>query len=101
MLSRPAAAGVGQQNSTLLSASGNTVSWRTVWSWQNNPNNVKSYANVESNTAKGVQLSKLTSAPTAWQWKYETESSGIRADVSYVLSVRSQASTHADDGILL
>ena len=88
MLLRPAAAGVGQQNSTLLSASGNTVSWRTVWSWQNNPNNVKSYANVESNTAKGVQLSKLTSAPTAWQWKYETESSGIRADVSYVHFLR-------------
>ncbi|KAH9889890.1 endocellulase [Cubamyces lactineus] len=76
-------AGVGAQNSTLLSASGNTVSWRTVWQWQNNPNNVKSYANVEHNTAKGVQLSKLTSAPTAWQWVYETESNPIRADVSY------------------
>ena len=76
------AAGVGNQNSTLLSASGSTVSWRTQWQWQNNQNNVKSYANVISNTAKGVQLSALTSAPTAWSWVYESESSGIRADVS-------------------
>ena len=51
-----AAAGVGGQNSTLLSTSGNTVSWRTQWTWQNNPNNVKSYANLLSNSAKGVQV---------------------------------------------
>ncbi|KAI0369402.1 endocellulase [Pilatotrama ljubarskyi] len=75
--------GVGAQNSTLLSASGNNVSWRTIWQWANNPNNVKSYANVEHNTAKGVQLSKLKSAPTAWQWQYESQSNPIRADVSY------------------
>ena len=78
----PPAAGVGNQNSTLLSASGSTVSWRTQWQWQNNQNNVKSYANVLSNTAQGVQLSSLKSAPTAWSWVYESESSGIRADVS-------------------
>ncbi|KAI0691154.1 endocellulase [Cerioporus squamosus] len=75
--------GVGNQNSTLISTSGNTVSWRTQWQWQNNPNNVKSYANLLSNSAKGVQLSAVKSAPTAWQWEYESQSSGIRADVSY------------------
>ncbi|KAI0738879.1 endocellulase [Daedaleopsis nitida] len=75
-------AGVGGQNSTLISASGNTVSWRTEWTWQNGPNNVKSYANVLSNSAKGVQLSAVKSAPTVWQWS-QTESSGIRVDVSY------------------
>ena len=36
------AAGVGGQNSTLISASGDTVSWETVWTWANNENNVKS-----------------------------------------------------------
>ncbi|KAI0671215.1 endocellulase [Trametes maxima] len=76
-------AGVGQQSSTLLSTSGNTVSWRTVWQWANNPNNVKSYANVLHNTAKGIQLANLKSAPTAWQWEYEQRSDPIRADVSY------------------
>jgi len=77
------ASGVGSQNSTLISASGNSVSWQTNWSWANNPNNVKSYANVVHNTAKGVQLGNVKSAPTNWTWTYLTESSGIRADVSY------------------
>ncbi|KAF7789984.1 hypothetical protein EIP86_000932 [Pleurotus ostreatoroseus] len=78
-----AAAGVGGQNSTLFSASGNEISWATNWTWANGPNNVKSYANVLHNTAKGMQLSQITSAPTAWNWTYLTESEGIRADVSY------------------
>lgn len=78
-----AKSGVGSQNSTLISATGNTVSWSTVYTWANAPNNVKSYANVESTTAKGVQLSAITSAPTTWDWSYQGASSGLRADVSY------------------
>ncbi|KZS90660.1 concanavalin A-like lectin/glucanase [Sistotremastrum niveocremeum HHB9708] len=78
-----AKAGVGGQNSTLLSATGNTVSWMTNWTWANGPNSVKSYANVQSNSVQGVQLSALTSAPTTWSWEYLSQSDGIRADVSY------------------
>jgi xyloglucan-specific endo-beta-1,4-glucanase len=40
-------------------------------------------ANVQSTTALGVQLSAIKSAPTAWTWHYDTQSAGIRADVSY------------------
>lgn len=40
-------------------------------------------ANVEHNTAKGVQLQNIKTAPTAWTWSYDTISDGIRADVSY------------------
>jgi len=76
-------AGVGNQTSTMMSASGDAITWFTNYTWANGPNNVKSYANVESNTAKGVQLSAVTSAPTAWSWEYDTQSAGIRADVSY------------------
>jgi len=76
-------AGVGSQNSTLISSNGDSVSWETVWNWANGENSVKSYANVESTTVKGIQLSALQSAPTAWSWTYKTASSGIRADVSY------------------
>ncbi|GJJ06496.1 hypothetical protein Clacol_000688 [Clathrus columnatus] len=76
-------AGVGSQNSTLYNTVGNAVSWTTTWSWENNPNNVKSYANVESNTTKGVQLSDISRAPTHWVWQYDSQSEGIRADVSY------------------
>jgi len=78
-----ASSGVGKQNSTLFSASGNNISWATNWTWANNPNNVKSYANVIHNTAKGVQLGNIKTAPTSWTWEYKSESSGIRADVSY------------------
>ncbi|KAL6301694.1 glycoside hydrolase family 12 protein [Sparassis latifolia] len=75
--------GTGSQNATLISTSGNTISWSTTWTWANNPNDVKTYTNVESTTAKGVLLSAITSVPTSWDWEYVTESSGIRADVSY------------------
>ncbi|KAK0459104.1 endocellulase [Desarmillaria tabescens] len=78
-----ARSGVGSQTSTLISTSGNNISWSTTWNWQNNPNNVKSYANVLSATSKGKQLASITTAPTIWDWSYMSESSGIRADVSY------------------
>jgi len=76
-------AGVGSQNSTLIHTQGNSISWETKWTWANNPNNVKSYANVLSSQAKGVQLSNISLAPTSWSWTYKNQSSGIRADVSY------------------
>ncbi|KAG6827131.1 hypothetical protein H0H92_013080 [Tricholoma furcatifolium] len=75
--------GTGSQTSDLISTSGNDISWSTTWTWANNENNVKSYANVNSNTAKGQQLQNIGSAPTTWDWSYESASSGIRADVSY------------------
>ncbi|KAF8918183.1 endocellulase [Mucidula mucida] len=76
-------AGVGSQSSTLISALEDSVSWSTNWTWANNENSVKSYANVESTTAKGLQLANITTAPTTWSWSYEMQSQGIRADVAY------------------
>ncbi|PSR70920.1 hypothetical protein PHLCEN_2v13192 [Hermanssonia centrifuga] len=76
-------AGVGGQNSTLIQTSGNAVTWMTNWTWADAPNNVKSYANLQHNTAMGMQLSQITTAPTVWNWTYLAESEGIRADVSY------------------
>ncbi|KAF8918184.1 endocellulase [Mucidula mucida] len=78
-----ATAGVGSQSSTLTNSSGNTVAWTTNWTWANNENSVKSYANVESTTAKGIQLANIQTAPTTWSWNYATRSNPIRADVSY------------------
>ncbi|RDB30199.1 Xyloglucan-specific endo-beta-1,4-glucanase A [Hypsizygus marmoreus] len=78
-----AGSGVGSQSSTLVSSSSSTVSWSTNYTWANGPNAVKSYANVESTGAKGVQLQNVASAPTTWAWTYQTQSSGIRADVAY------------------
>jgi len=78
-----AASGVGNENSTLVSASGNSVSWSTKYTWANGPNSVKAYPNVESTSAKGVQLQNIRSAPTTWNWRYDSQSSGLRADVAY------------------
>ncbi|KAK7057626.1 xyloglucan-specific endo-beta-1,4-glucanase A [Favolaschia claudopus] len=78
-----ARSGTGSQQSTLNSASNTTVAWSTTYNWANGPNAVKSYANVLSNAAKGVQLQNVASAPTSWNWNYASQSAGIRADVSY------------------
>ncbi|KAF8146864.1 endocellulase [Mycena galopus ATCC 62051] len=75
--------GVGGQNSTLMSATTESVAWVTNYTWSTNPNQVKSYANVQSTAAHGVQLQNIASAPTTWNWTYATQSVGIRADVSY------------------
>ncbi|KAI8986251.1 concanavalin A-like lectin/glucanase domain-containing protein [Trametes punicea] len=75
--------GVGSQTTTLLSASGNSVSWSTTYQWSQSPDNVKSYPNVYHNSAKGMQLQDIVTAPTSWQWNYQSASSDLRADVSY------------------
>jgi len=75
--------GTGSQNATLISTSGSDISWSTTWTWADNENDVKTYTNVENTAATGMVLSTITSAPTSWDWEYVTESSGIRADVSY------------------
>ncbi|KAI0330513.1 concanavalin A-like lectin/glucanase [Cubamyces sp. BRFM 1775] len=75
--------GVGSQTTTLLSFSGNSVSWSTTYQWSQSPDNVKSYPNVGHNTAKGMQLQDIVTAPTSWQWTYQSASSDLRADVSY------------------
>ncbi|KAI0738873.1 concanavalin A-like lectin/glucanase domain-containing protein [Daedaleopsis nitida] len=75
--------GVGSQTTTLNSADGNTVAWETKYTWANSPNNVKSYPNVYHNTAKGMQLQDVVSAPTTWQWDYRSATEDLRADVSY------------------
>jgi xyloglucan-specific endo-beta-1,4-glucanase len=85
-------AGSGSQSSTLISSNSQSISWSTNWTWANNPNNVKSYPNVESTTAKGVQLQNIASAPTSWTWQYLSQSSGLRADVSYDIWFGTQSS---------
>ncbi|KDR81235.1 hypothetical protein GALMADRAFT_61235 [Galerina marginata CBS 339.88] len=70
-----AKAGTGSQNSTLISSSATSVSWSTNWNWANGPNSVKSC------DAQG--LNNIATAPSTFNWVYQTQSSGIRADVSY------------------
>jgi len=76
--------GTGSQNTTLESTSGNSITWSTTYTWADNENDVKTYANVQPTSgASGMTLADITSAPTTYNWEYTSQSSGLRADVSY------------------
>ncbi|KAG8807630.1 hypothetical protein FRC19_006414, partial [Serendipita sp. 401] len=62
------AATSGSQCMNVNSVSGSTFAWDTTWTWAGGPYNVKSYDNVAYNIATGVQVSKITSIPTTWNW---------------------------------
>ncbi|KZT35180.1 concanavalin A-like lectin/glucanase [Sistotremastrum suecicum HHB10207 ss-3] len=80
-----AASGVGSQNTTSYYASttGQIASWSTTYNWANAPSQVKSFANVASNTVQGFQLATLATAPTFWVWGYDSSSADLKADVVY------------------
>ncbi|PCH40581.1 glycoside hydrolase family 12 protein [Wolfiporia cocos MD-104 SS10] len=76
--------GTGSQNATLISTSGDSITWSTTYTWADNENDVKTYANVERTSgASGMTLAEITSAPTTYDWTYSSQSSDLRADVSY------------------
>ncbi|KAF9257397.1 endocellulase [Marasmius fiardii PR-910] len=98
--------GVGSQNSTLLFQLDNNLSWSTTWNWTDGPNSPKSFANVESQVAKGVQLQNIASVPTAWAWSYQSKSNPIRANVAYNIwlgaePVGAPASVNSSYGIMI
>ncbi|KAL4953742.1 xyloglucan-specific endo-beta-1,4-glucanase A [Aspergillus filifer] len=72
----------GSQCTGLDSASGNTISWHTSWSWSGGEYNVKSFANAAYQFT-ATQLSSLSSIPTTWDWSYST--TDIVANVAYDL----------------
>jgi xyloglucan-specific endo-beta-1,4-glucanase len=76
------AASSGSQCTTVQSTSGSGVSWSTSWTWQGGQDNVKSYANVGKQFAKGLNMGKIKSMPTNIQWDYQPRD-GIRANVAY------------------
>ena len=62
--------GVGSQCSTIDRLNnGNSLAWTTSWTWANNPNNVKSYTNVQSSQFSSRRLSEYSSIQTTWDWK--------------------------------
>lgn len=73
-------AGTGSQCSSVTSLSGNTLAWKTNWSWSGGPDYVKSFTNVVVKlTSK--PLSQFKSFATTWKWSYT--GSNIIADVAY------------------
>ncbi|CAE6465988.1 unnamed protein product [Rhizoctonia solani] len=75
----------GSQSTQALSYSGTTISWKTQYSWQGNPTNVKSYANVALQKGLNKKLNAIGKIPTTWRWTYNAASTALIADVSYDL----------------
>ncbi|KAK5717401.1 hypothetical protein LTR15_009295 [Elasticomyces elasticus] len=86
--------GAGSQCYTSNGVSDGSLSWGTTWSWANNANDVKSYANVILDFTP-TQLSSISSLMSSWDWSYTGDS--IVADVSYDLFTNSMASTTSEE----
>ncbi|KAK4222310.1 endoglucanase [Podospora fimiseda] len=71
----------GQQCTYLDGASNTNIRWRTTWTWQGGPNNVKSYPYVGRQVPKGIKISSVKQMPTSVTWQYDNEN--IRANVAY------------------
>lgn len=54
----------GSQCSSLISLSGNTISWKTTWNWVGG-NGVKSFSNIQLNQGINKQLSSIKSMPVS------------------------------------
>ncbi|GAB7349733.1 hypothetical protein MBLNU459_g0469t1 [Dothideomycetes sp. NU459] len=74
------AEGSGSQCSQVKSLSGSNIAWSTSWSWADNSNQVKSYANVVTKVTS-TKLSGISKIASVWDWSYT--GSNIVADVSY------------------
>ena len=62
------AADSGSQCTTLISSSGNDISWSAEWTWIGDQYSVKSYPNAVL-TADSQPLSAISSIPTSWSWR--------------------------------
>lgn len=59
----------GSQCTEIVSLSNNVLTWFTSWSWEGISYDVKSFANAEY-TITATELSKISSIPTTWKWRY-------------------------------
>jgi xyloglucan-specific endo-beta-1,4-glucanase len=71
----------GSQCTYLENSNNNGVTWRTTWTWQGGPNNVKSYVYIGKQISRGRTIASIKSMQTSVSWKYDTEN--IRANVAY------------------
>ncbi|OBZ78117.1 putative xyloglucan-specific endo-beta-1,4-glucanase A [Grifola frondosa] len=78
-----AGASAGSQCSNLVSLSGTSVAWETVWTWTGG-SGVKSFSNVQLDVGVNKQLGQIQSMPSTWTWT-QSASGTIVADVAYDL----------------
>ncbi|KDQ52797.1 glycoside hydrolase family 12 protein [Jaapia argillacea MUCL 33604] len=71
----------GTVTATCIASSGSDVSWSATYTWASN---IAQMVEVSlSRAVSSTQLSAISSAPSTYDWTYSTQSSGLRADVSY------------------
>ncbi|KAK4445226.1 endoglucanase [Podospora aff. communis PSN243] len=79
------AATSGSQCTYLDTASPSGMAWRTTWSWNGAPNNVKSYPYAGRQFPRGKLICGIVSMPTEVKWQYEGNLKGMRANVAFDL----------------
>ncbi|KAL5525470.1 hypothetical protein ACEPAG_6806 [Sanghuangporus baumii] len=73
----------GSQCIQVNAFNGSTISWKTNWTWTGR-DSVKSFSNVNLDTAVGRQIRGITNLPTLFEWTYDIDISSI-ANVAYEL----------------
>ncbi|TEB34333.1 concanavalin A-like lectin/glucanase [Coprinellus micaceus] len=77
------ASGSNYQTSAALRAATFTIAWSTEYNWSGSDGkSVKSFANVESKAATGLQLNLLPLMTTLWKWRYEGQDKSLKAVVA-------------------
>ncbi|KAG1724517.1 glycoside hydrolase family 12 protein [Suillus paluster] len=74
----------GSQTSHLTSLNGNTIAWKTSWTWTGGPTQVKSFSNVQLDSGINKQLDAIYSMPSSWNWT-QSSTGTVVGDVAYDL----------------
>jgi len=72
--------GSGSQCVAVTGLSDSSLTWSTTWSWSENADDVKSFANAVYNFTAS-KLSSISSMESKWDWTYTGDS--VVADVAY------------------
>ncbi|KAJ6470659.1 glycoside hydrolase family 12 protein [Mycena vitilis] len=88
----------GTDCANLVSLTGSTLAWKTVWTWTGGTG-VKSFTNINLNSGLNKQLSAISSIPATWTWSQSTSS--VVADVAYDLFTSNSAGGAAVNEIMV
>lgn len=80
--------GSGSQCVAVTGLSDSSLTWSTTWSWSENADDVKSFANAVYNFTAS-KLSSISSMESKWDWTYTGDS--VVADVAYDMFTSSSA----------
>ncbi|KZT36455.1 glycoside hydrolase family 12 protein [Sistotremastrum suecicum HHB10207 ss-3] len=74
----------GGQCSQITALSGNSIAWKTNWTWSGGSGGVKSFSNIQQNLNIGKQLKSIQSIQAFWKWS-QSSTGTIVADIAFDL----------------